>query len=84
MSLEGLGASAQDIEALRRTRALDADKAVAVQQAREARPSTSQVKARQQRGMAAAATVANDLESNIRQPDLYFALLQGQLADATS
>jgi hypothetical protein len=40
--LEGLGASAQDIEALRRIRALIAGKAVAAQQEQEVRPSSSQ------------------------------------------
>jgi 3-oxoacyl-ACP reductase-like protein len=40
VSLEGLGASAQDIEALRRIRALVAGKTVAAQQ--EMRPSLSQ------------------------------------------
>jgi hypothetical protein len=42
VSLEGLGASAQDIEALRRIRALIAGKAVAAQQEQEMRPSSSQ------------------------------------------
>jgi phage-related tail fiber protein len=41
VSLEGLGASAQDIEALRRIRALIAGKTVAAQQEQEARPSSS-------------------------------------------
>jgi hypothetical protein len=38
--LEGLGASAQDIEALRRIRALVASKTVAAQQDQEMRPSS--------------------------------------------
>jgi hypothetical protein len=42
VSLEGLGASAQDIEALRRIQALIAGKAVATQQEQEVRPSSSQ------------------------------------------
>jgi hypothetical protein len=42
VSLEGLGASAQDIEALRRIRALIAGKAAAAQQEQEDRPSSSQ------------------------------------------
>jgi hypothetical protein len=42
VSLEGLGASVQDIEALRRIRALVAGKAVAGQQEQEMRPSSSQ------------------------------------------
>jgi hypothetical protein len=42
VSLDGLRASAQDIEALRRIRALSTGKAVAAQQEQEARPSSSQ------------------------------------------
>jgi 3-oxoacyl-ACP reductase-like protein len=42
VSLEGLGASAQDIEALRRIRSLIAGKAVAAQQEQEMRSSSSQ------------------------------------------
>jgi hypothetical protein len=42
VSLEGLGASAQDIEALRRIRALIAGKAAATQQEQEVQPSSSQ------------------------------------------
>jgi hypothetical protein len=42
VSLEGFGASAQDIEALRRIRALIAGKAAAAQQEQEDRPSSSQ------------------------------------------
>jgi hypothetical protein len=41
VSLEGLGASAQDIEALRRIWALIAGKTVAAQQEQETRPSSS-------------------------------------------
>jgi hypothetical protein len=42
VSLEGLGALAQDIEELRRIRALVVGKAVAAQQEQEMRPSSSQ------------------------------------------
>jgi hypothetical protein len=52
VSLEGLGASAQDIEALRRIRALITGKAVAAQQEQEARPSSSQAQPHQQQGAA--------------------------------
>jgi phage-related tail fiber protein len=48
VSLEGLGASAQDIEALRRIRALIAGKSVAAQQEQETRPSSSQAQPSQQ------------------------------------
>jgi hypothetical protein len=50
VSLEGLGASAQDIEALRRIRALITGKAAAAQQEQEARLSSSQVQPPQQQG----------------------------------
>jgi hypothetical protein len=42
VSLEGLGASAKDIEALRRIRALVAGKSVPAQLEQETRPSSSQ------------------------------------------
>jgi hypothetical protein len=42
VSLEGLGASAQYIEALQRIRALITGKTVAAQQEQEMRPSSSQ------------------------------------------
>jgi hypothetical protein len=42
VSLKGLGASAQDIEALRRIQALITGKAVVAQQEQEAQPSSSQ------------------------------------------
>jgi hypothetical protein len=48
VSLEGLRASAQDIEALRRIRALIAGKTVAAQQEQETRPSSSQAQPSQQ------------------------------------
>jgi hypothetical protein len=48
VSLEGLGASVQDIEALRRIRALITGKTVAAQQDQEMRPSSSQAQPSQQ------------------------------------
>jgi hypothetical protein len=48
VSLEGLGASAQDIEALRRIRALITGKAATAQQEQEVRPSSSQAQPFQQ------------------------------------
>jgi hypothetical protein len=48
VSLERLGASAQDIEALRRIRVLIAGKTVAAQQEQETRPSSSQAQPSQQ------------------------------------
>jgi hypothetical protein len=48
VSLEGLGASTQDIEALRRIRALIAGKTVVAQQEQETRPFSSQAQPSQQ------------------------------------
>jgi hypothetical protein len=48
VDLKGLGASAQDIEALRRIRALIAGKSAAAQQEQETRPSSSQAQPSQQ------------------------------------
>jgi hypothetical protein len=50
VSLEGLGASAQDMKALRRIQALIAGKAAAAQQEQEVRPSSSQAQPSQQQG----------------------------------
>jgi hypothetical protein len=52
VSLEGLGASAQDIGALRRIRALITGKSVAAQQEQETRPSSSQAQPSQQQDVA--------------------------------
>jgi hypothetical protein len=82
VSLEGLGVSAQDIEALWRIRALVAGKAVAAQQEQEARPSSSQAQPRQQQGAAAAPAAAGNIDFNIRQAECYFVVLQGQIAGA--
>jgi hypothetical protein len=82
VSLEGLGASAQDIEAQRRIRALITGKAVAAQQEQEARPSSSQAQPPQQQGAAPTRATAGDVDFNIRQAERYFALLQGQIASA--
>jgi hypothetical protein len=82
VSLEGLGASAQDIEALRRIRALITGKAVTAQQEQEDRSSSSQAQLPQQQGATPTQTVAGDFDFNIRQAERYFALLQGQIASA--
>jgi hypothetical protein len=79
VSLEGLGASAQDIEALRRIHALITGKAAAVQQEQEARPSSSQAQPSQQQGAAATHAAPNGVRFNIRQAERYLALLQGQI-----
>jgi hypothetical protein len=82
VSLEGLGASAQDIETLRRIHAFITGKAIAAQQEQEARPSSSQAQSPQQQGAAPTRTVAGDVDFNIRQAERYFTLLQGQIASA--
>jgi hypothetical protein len=81
VSLEGLGASAQDIEALRRIQALITGKATAVQQEQEARPSSSQAQSPQQQGAAPAHTAPDDVDFNIRQAERFVALLQGQITN---
>jgi hypothetical protein len=83
VSLEGLGASAQDIEALRRIRALVAGKAVAAQQEQEMRPSSSQAQPSQQQDAAPMHAAPDAVDFNIRQAERYLALLQGQIVDAT-
>jgi hypothetical protein len=80
VNLEGLGASAQDIEALRWIRALITGKAAAAQQEQEAQPSSSQAQPHQQQGAAPTRTVPGDVYFNIRQAEWYFALLQGKIA----
>jgi hypothetical protein len=69
VSLKGLGASAQDIEALRRIRALIAGKAAAIQQEQEAQPSSSQAQPPRQQGAAPAHTAPDDVDFNIRQAE---------------
>jgi hypothetical protein len=80
VSLEGLGASAQDIEALRRIQALIAGKAVAAQQEQEVRPSSSQAQPSQQQGMAPTHAAPDAVDFNITQARRYLALLQSQIA----
>jgi hypothetical protein len=80
VSLEGLGASAQDIEALRRIRALITSKAVAAQQEQEVRPSSSQAQPSQQQGAAPTHAAPDAVDFNIRQAERYLALLQSQIA----
>jgi hypothetical protein len=82
VSLERLGALAQDIEALRRIRALITGKTAAAQQEQEDRPSSSQAQAPQQQVATPTQTVAGDVDFNIRQAERYFALLQGQITIA--
>jgi hypothetical protein len=81
VSLEGLGASAQDIEALRRIRALIAGKSVAAQQEQETRPSSSQAQPSQQQDVVPPHTAPDSIDFNIRQAKRYLTLLQSQIAD---
>jgi hypothetical protein len=83
VSLEGLGASAQDIEALRRIRALIAGKTVAAQQEKETRPSSSQAQPSQQQDVVPPHTALDSIDFNIRQAKRYLALLQSQIADTS-
>jgi hypothetical protein len=76
VSLEGLGAFAQDIEAL------ITGKTAAAQQEKEDRPSSSQAQSPQQQGVAPTPIVAGDADFNIRQAERHFALLEGQIASA--
>jgi hypothetical protein len=80
ISLEGLGASAQDIKALRRIRALIAGKTVAVQQEQEMRPSSSQAQPSQQQDVAPPHATPDTVDFNFRQAERYLALLQSQIA----
>jgi hypothetical protein len=80
VSLEGLGASAQDIEALRRIRALIAGKTVEAQQEQETRPSSSQAQPSQQQDAVPPHTAPDFIDFNIRQAERYLALLQSQIA----
>jgi hypothetical protein len=83
VSLEGLGASAQDTEALRRIRALVAGKTVAAQQEQEMRPSSSQAQPSQQQDVAPLHAAPDAVDFNIRQAERYLALLQSQIAGAS-
>jgi hypothetical protein len=80
VSLEGPRASAQDIEALRRIRALIAGKTVAAQQEQEMRPSSSQAQPSQQHDTALTHAAPDAVDFNIRQAERYLALLQSQIA----
>jgi hypothetical protein len=80
VSLEGLGASAQDIEALRRIRALITAKTVTAQQDQEMRPSSSQVQPSQQQDVAPPHATPDTVNFNIRQAERYLPLLQSQIA----
>jgi hypothetical protein len=82
VSLEGLGASAQDIEALQRIRALIAGKTVAAQQEQEMRPSSSQAQSSQQHDAAPTHAAPDAVDFNIRQAERYLALLQSHIASA--
>jgi hypothetical protein len=83
VSLEGLGASAQDIEALRRIWALVAGKTMAAQQEQEMQPSSSQAQPSQQQDVAPTHAAPDAVDFNIRQAERYLALLQGQIASTT-
>jgi hypothetical protein len=80
VSLEGLGASAQDIEALRRIRALIVGKTVVAQQEQETRPSSSQAQPSQQQDVVPPHAAPDSIDFNIRQAERYLALLQSQIA----
>jgi hypothetical protein len=83
VSLEGLGASAQDIEALRRIRALIAGKSMPAQPGQESRPSLSQVQSSQHQDAAPPHTASYAIDFNIRQAERYLTMLQSQIAGAT-
>jgi hypothetical protein len=83
VSLEGLGASAQDIEALRRIRALVAGKTVAAQQEQEMWPSSSLAQPSQQHDAAPTHAAPDTVDFNIRQAERYLALLRSQIAGTT-
>jgi hypothetical protein len=80
VSLEGLGASAQDIEALRRIRALIVGKTVAAQQEQETRPSSSQAQPCQQQDVVPPHTASDSIDFNNRHAERYLTLLQSQIA----
>jgi predicted component of type VI protein secretion system len=83
VSLEGLGASAQDIEALRRIRALIAGKSVLAQIEQETRPSSSQAQPSQHQDAAPPHIAPYSIDFNIRQVERYLAILQSQIAGTT-
>jgi hypothetical protein len=73
----------QDIEALRRIRALIASKTVAAQQEQEVRPSSSHAQAPQQQDMTPLHAAPDTIDFNIRQAERYLALLQSQIAGSS-
>jgi hypothetical protein len=79
----GWGASAQDIEALRRIRALIAGKSIAVQHEQGTRPFSSQAQPSQQQDVVPPHTAPDSIDFNIRQAERYLALLQSQIAGTT-
>jgi hypothetical protein len=84
VSLEGLGASAQDIKvSLEGLGALVAGKTVAAQQEQEMRPSSSQAQPSQQHDAAPTHAAPDTIDFNIRQVERYLALLQCQIAGTT-
>jgi hypothetical protein len=83
VSLEGLGASAQDIEALRRIRALIAGKSVPAHPEQETRPSSSQMQPSQHQDAAPPHAASDAIDFNIRQAERYLAMLQSQIAGMT-
>jgi predicted component of type VI protein secretion system len=80
VSLEGLGASAQDIEVLRRIRALIAGKSVPAQLEQETRPSSSQAQPSQHQDAVPPHTAPDSIDFNNRQAERYLTLLQSQIA----
>jgi hypothetical protein len=80
VSLEGMWASAQDIEALRRIRALITGKTVAAQQEQEMRSSSSQAQPSQHQDVAPPHATLDTADFNIRQAERCLALLQSQIA----
>jgi hypothetical protein len=73
VSLEGLGASAQDIETLRRIRALIASKSVPAHPEQETRPSSSQMQPAQHQDAALSHAASDAIDFNIRQAERYLA-----------
>jgi hypothetical protein len=80
VSLEGLGASAQDIESLRRIRALVAGKSAPAQPEQETHPSSSHAQPPQHQDAAPPHTASDAIDFNIRQAEHYLTMLQSQIA----
>jgi hypothetical protein len=79
VSLEGLGALAQDIEALRSIWALNVGKTMAAQQEQEMRPSSSQAQPSQQQDVHAPHAAPDTIDFNIKKAECYLVLLQSQI-----